>query len=298
MQSCGVIACTLGVIALLAGCGQEDKTAPSQVLARVNDGEITVMQLNNLLRSAGPAAAQAETKQNALDFLVNQELLQQKAAELQLDREPDVMQAIEQAKRQILAAAALNKLMIKTNDPSELEVQKFYDANPALFAQHASYEFTMFNLPLASLPAEVKVAIEKSHSIAETRQGLQSVHQAFQEKSNHLLAEQLPIDLLQQISRMKVGDILVRPEGNSVILVQLGNVEASPLSLPDSKERIVNYLKQSAEQEARKNKLAELKRTAKISYLKRFAEQTSASAAAATAKGSPADTVNLGLKGF
>ncbi|WP_159876258.1 EpsD family peptidyl-prolyl cis-trans isomerase [Aquitalea denitrificans] len=298
-RACRLFAGVASVAVLLAGCGQKDeKAAPSQVLAKVNDGEITVMQLNGVLRGAGNTADQALAKQNALDYLVNQEILQQKAAELKLDRDPDVMQAVEQAKRQILAAAALSKLQAKAGEPGAAEVQKFYESNPALFSQHATYEFTMFNLPVAQLPGEVKAAIEQSHSAAQTKQALESMHQAFQEKTSRVAADQLPMDLLLQLFKLKAGDILVRPEAGNVMLVQLVRVEGSPVSLADSKERIVAYLKQTAEQESANSKLAELKKAAKVTYLKRFANNAAASAPAAAANGLSTDTVNSGLKGF
>ena len=285
-----VIACLT-----LTACNKDDKPAPSQVLAKVNDHEITVMQLNGMLRSVGNAAENATVKQSALDFLIDQEVLQQKAVDLKLDRDPDVMQAIEQAKRQILAAAALNKLQVKPLDPTDADVQKFYDVNPALFAQHASYEFSLFNLPVKDLPESLKTALNASRSVAETRQILEQAHQAFQEKNNHMAAEQLPMELLSQLFKLKVGDILLRPEGDHLILVQLSRVESQPLTLQDSKEKIVSYLKQTALQDSSASKMAELRKAASVVYVKRFAEAAASSPASGNL---PANTLNSGLKGF
>ncbi|WP_374557041.1 EpsD family peptidyl-prolyl cis-trans isomerase [Aquitalea pelogenes] len=279
----------------LTACNKDDKPAPSQVLAKVNDHEITVMQLNGMLRSVGNAAENATVKQSALDFLIDQEVLQQKAVDLKLDRDPDVMQAIEQAKRQILAAAALNKLQVKPLDPTDADVQKFYDGNPALFAQHASYEFSLFNLPVKDLPEALKTALNASHSVAETRQILEQAHQTFQEKHSLMAAEQVPVDLLSQLFKLKVGDILVRPEGNNLILVQLSRIDSQPLSLQESKERILSYLKQNALQDSSASKTAELRKAANVVYVKRFAE---AAASAPTSSNLPAKTLNSGLKGF
>jgi hypothetical protein len=50
----------------LTACNKDDKAAPSQVLAKVNDHEITVMQLNGMLRTVGNAAENATVKQSAL----------------------------------------------------------------------------------------------------------------------------------------------------------------------------------------------------------------------------------------
>jgi EpsD family peptidyl-prolyl cis-trans isomerase len=279
----------------LTACNKDDKAAPSQVLAKVNDHEITVMQLNGMLRTVGNAAENANVKQSALDFLIDQEVLQQKAVDLKLDRDPDVMQAIEQAKRQILAAAALSKLQVKPLDPSDADVQKFYDGNPALFAQHASYEFSLFNLPVKDLPEGLKSSLNASRSVAETRQMLEQAHQAFQEKNNRMAAEQLPMDLLSQLFKLKVGDILLRPEGDHLILVQLNRVDSLPLTLQDSKEKIVSYLKQTALQDSSASKMAELRKAVSVVYVKRFAETAASSPASSNL---PANTLNSGLKGF
>ena len=286
---------TLVVCLMLAACNKDDKAAPSQVLVKVNDHEITVMQLNGMLRTVGNAAENATVKQSALDYLIDQEVLQQKAIDLKLDRDPDVMEAVDQAKRQILAAAALSKLQVKPLDPSDADVQKFYDGNPALFAQHASYEFSLFNLPVKDLPAGIKASLNSSRSVVETRQVLEQAHQAFQEKSNRIAAEQLPMELLAQLFKLKVGDILLRPEGEHLILVQLTRIDSQPLTLQDSKERIVAYLKQTALQESGSSKMAELRKAASVVYVKRFAETT---ASASVSSNLPSNTLNSGLKGF
>jgi hypothetical protein len=99
----------LGGIAwlLLAGCAQKDEKSQTQVLARVNNAEITVLELNSVLSQRPDLKGDSNNqRQQALDYLVDQEVLVQKAADLKLDQEPAVLAAIEAGRRQVLAAAA------------------------------------------------------------------------------------------------------------------------------------------------------------------------------------------------
>ena len=93
----------------LAACGNKESTKPaSQIAAKVNSGEISVHQVNYVL-SRTPAAAKPEAapklRREILDRLIDQELAVEQAIEKKLDRAPDVLMTIENARREILARA-------------------------------------------------------------------------------------------------------------------------------------------------------------------------------------------------
>ncbi len=124
-------------LTLLGGCADKaaEKPAPSQVLARVNDTEITVHQLNYLARSQPGGKVDEATRQKLLEQLVDQEVLVQQAVSQKLDREPNVLQALEAARRQILAQAAAEKVLAVNTTPSSAAMDQFYREHPALFAE-------------------------------------------------------------------------------------------------------------------------------------------------------------------
>ena len=129
-------------LALAAGCeGSEHRQGASQVAAKVNGDEITVYQVNSLLaRSSGAGRnGTAGTKTAALERLINLQLASQKAVEEKLDRSPEVVLAIENAKTEILARAHLSRIAAAHPAPSAEQVNKYYSDHPELFAQRQVY---------------------------------------------------------------------------------------------------------------------------------------------------------------
>src|ERR1019366_4323631 len=82
-----------------------------QVVARVNTKEITILQLNAALAQVPNVTAETAKAASGplLERLIEQELLVQKAQDAKLDRNPQVAQAMEAAKRQVLATAYLQQ---------------------------------------------------------------------------------------------------------------------------------------------------------------------------------------------
>src|SRR5882724_11602299 len=93
------------VVALLAvtlGCGRDSKSAAAtQVLAKVNGDEISVHQLNDRLSQVQiPTDVDATAvRKQVLESLIDEQLLVQRAMADKVDRDPQVLQAIERTKR-------------------------------------------------------------------------------------------------------------------------------------------------------------------------------------------------------
>src|SRR5712664_857909 len=132
----------IGVAIALSACGRADgQKAASQVAAKVDGGEITVHQINSAM-ARGNDIPPDEAKQAAaqtLERIIDQELLVQKALKDKLDRDPQVMQSIEDAKRQILARAYIERAATASSTQSWEEIRKFYRENPALFERRRIY---------------------------------------------------------------------------------------------------------------------------------------------------------------
>src|SRR5204862_1989625 len=115
----------------------------SQLVARVNGVEISARQVNT---AAAPSVAQA------VERIIDREVLAQKAIEAGLERDPLVKDSIDNARRQVLAQAYLDRAAGSAGKPSKDEVRAFYEENPALFAERRVYRMREL---VVSAPAEM-----------------------------------------------------------------------------------------------------------------------------------------------
>nr|WP_314900895.1 EpsD family peptidyl-prolyl cis-trans isomerase [uncultured Deefgea sp.] len=296
MKKFSPIVLALSAVFVLTACNDKDeKKSPSQVLAKVNDAEITVHQLNFVLAQAPNASP--EQKQQILDQLIDQELLVEKAAELKLDREPNIVQAIEASKRQILAQAAAERVIGKPAEPSKAAVDEFYAKNPGLFADRKTYDFVMFALPKANYSEAIAEQLNTATTAMQVKAVLDAAKIPFETNESSRAAEQLPMQMLPKFAAMNQGDILAMAEGDKMVLLQLKASHAAPVAPADAEPMIKRYLSTNDAQENAKAKLKALQAAAKIEYLQKFASAPVAVPAANNASGTD-DSLKAGLKGL
>ena len=302
-----ILAATMMVVLGLTGCGDKEKaSSPSQVLAKVNGKEVTVLQLNYLLaQNQRLDKAQQRSKQQLLDDLVQQELLVQKAEELKLDRNPNVLQAVEFAKRQVLAQAAAGQLLGKVKDPAESELQKFYQEHPLVFAERRIYDLGVFVINIKSMNDAIAEQLNGSKNAEQTAQILKAAGVNFTNTQSKAPAEVLPEPVLGQLQKMQPGDIVQIREGNSMLMMQLKGSEAAPVDFAKAKPAIQARLKQNSMQSEGNLRMEDIKKKAKIEYLQKFDDAASAAKPAEAAKpeasadDSKADNhLKSGLKGL
>ncbi len=283
------LAATFAAIGMLtlAGCGDEKK-AVTQVAAKVNKEEISVHQINNVLGRAGnlPPEQMKLASRQVLDRLVDQELLVQKATEKKLDREPKTMQAIETARRDILARAYMESTVATLAKPTPAEVGEFYAKRPELFSERRLYnlqEITAGGKPDELLP-RLQEQLGKAKSLAEIAAWLKGQNIPFNGNATTKAAEQLPLELLPRFHQMKDGQIGVVPSKDGVLIVQLMASRAAPLDQAAATPFIEQFLMNQKKIETSNKELKQLRDVAKIEYLGEFAKTEAAPAAAAAAK--------------
>jgi EpsD family peptidyl-prolyl cis-trans isomerase len=265
----GVVVASL----VLASCGKGDKKAASQVAARVNDAEITVLQVNNALSRVPnlPPEAAAGARRQVLDQLVDQELAVGQAMEKKLDRNPEVMTAIEAAKREILARAYLQQLVAAQGKPADEDVKKYYREHPELFEQRKVFSIEQIALPKNAVPGDQLAALTTGKAMNEIAAELKRRGVKFNADAGVRPAEQLPLEMLPHLATMKDNQTSVVPLGDAVLVVHVIASRAAPVSEADATPRIQQFLGNQKAMAAVKADLQQLKDKAKIEYLGEFA---------------------------
>ena len=279
---------TLFTVAITNGCDKftkDESKVATQVAAKVNADEITVHQVNNVLtqRNDIDAKLAPPLKRAALETLINQQLARQKAIEAQLDRSPDVVQAIEAAKTQILARAHLNGINRTLVKPTPLEIEKYYSNHPELFAQRRI--FSLENISFtgnAEIAAGLRGQMSKGRSMKEIAEWLQSKGVKFAANRGARAAEQIPLVLLPKLQAMKKGEIqLFEAPGGRYEILRVADYLDAPMDQATAAPRIERFLFNQTASQAIAREMNEIRKQAKIEYVGEFAER----AAPAEAKG-------------
>lgn len=297
-----VLGASLVMALALSGChrsGGSGGAGDSQIAAQVNRGEISVHQVQALLRAQPAAAAQwgEQAADRALDALIEQELAAQAAAKAGLDKQPQVIQSLALAQREVLARAYQDQLAEKARLPDTAAVNQYYDEHPELFLHRKVYliEETVVrpssqdevDALLRDLPTMANLEAVNLHLTAK---GLRKASQRIT-----VAAENAPMDWLPKMAQMQAGRSLAAMRGGALVVWTLVSAEEGPILLAQAKPVIQAALVRQARQEAIREGMKKLRDEAKIERRQSAAAVASAPLASAPSEagsaGSPSASV-------
>lgn len=261
----------------LAACSKGgEKVAGSQIAAKVNGVEITTHQIDGVMKGAQNVTEEnvAEFRKKALDKLIDQQLVLDKASKESLDRTPDVILEIEAAKKEILARAYLKKMLANSSELNDSEFKKYYDQHAELFSKRRIYNLqdisTQSNAQALELLKE-NVAAQKS--MMDIAENLKTKGIKFSSGSFTRPAEQLPLDILPKMQLLKDGDMFVWQSGDIAHAIKLTSIEEAPVGLLEATPMIKNYFINTRGKQIVEDKIKKFRQEAKIEYLGTFANQ-------------------------
>ena len=238
--------------ALAAGCGMGEGGGAAPLAARVNADAITVQELE-LARRRG----------DTIERLIDQRLARQQAIERGLDRAPQIVQALEAARNEILARAYRQVLAEAQPRPTREEVAAYYAAHPELFAKRRIYSLEELALEggreLAQALAERAAKGEPLEAIARA---LESQGARFSINRFTRAAEELPLELVPRLHAMQAGETHV--EG--LLALRLVAARFAPLDEAAAAPRIESYLAARRSSDALAVEMARLRAAARIEY--------------------------------
>ena len=280
--------CIAGALVLLAGCGErKNLDADSPAAAKVNKGEVKLDQIMFVLqRQPGLKTEQVDAAgRKILERLIDQELAVQQAADLKLDRDPKVVQQIEAARREVIARAYVEHVGEAAAKPTAEEVQKYFDAKPALFKDRRIY--SLQEIDIEAKPDQVeglRAKLAAARNIAEFVEYLKAGDFRFVGSQAVRTAEQLPLASLDVISKMKDGATLFNasPSGAQVLL--LAGSRAQPVSLEQARPAIEQFVLNERKRKLIDDDLKALRAKSRIEYVGKFAVAASGPAEDAPAE--------------
>lgn len=270
---------------LTAACGETKDKTPGEVAAIVDRHEIGARQVEQVLqqRNLRPEQAEAAGRQ-VLERLIDQQLAVKKAEDLKLEDDPRVAQALEAARREVLARAYLDKVGEGAAKPTPADVQKYYDERPLLFAQRRAYHLQ--ELAIEARPEQVvqlREQLSGARTVAEYVEWLRANDFRFGANQAVRAAEQLPGNSLAAIARLADGQALLLPTPTGATVVVRAGSREQPVTLEQARPAIEQQILAERRRKLAEDDLAALRAAAKIEYTGRFAGGPGAAASAASA---------------
>jgi EpsD family peptidyl-prolyl cis-trans isomerase len=254
------------VATAIVACSNGNSAERPEVVARVNDAAITVSQLRTALRANGDDRPSAEAVQQTFDGLVNEQLLVDAALASQLDRDPIVVEAIEAARRQVLARAFVDRAVLPIQEVSAADQTTYYRENPALFAQRRIYQIAAFTVAAEALTPGVVKKLGPARSPDGVALVLTGQHIAFEMQNLTRSAEQLALEQLPQFAAASIGDVLIHPAPNQrTTLMLITGTQSAPLGFESAQPLIQRYLANMRNAEALEAHLKAARAAATIS---------------------------------
>lgn len=249
---------------ILGGCEAPTGGAAAdngQTVAQVNGQDVTIHQLNYRLRNmlaAQPGIDQKAATDAIAKQLVDRELLVARALASKRDRDPAVMIAIEETRKDILAAAYLENIAAAAAAPTDAELHQYYDQNPLKYAQRKAYLVRQILTDKSVTREQVEEVAKQSPTAEQLVAWLQKRDAKVMVTVHTWSLDQLPDALAERVQKLQKGQAIMvaAPEGLSINY--LLDVRDAPQTFDQAKDAIANTLlaqRRSALQDAELKRL-------------------------------------------
>ena len=250
----------------VAACGNKEKAG--QTLARVNGVDITVLQLNDEIQRANvPADKQEAANKQLLESLIDRQLILEEAMRSKIDRSPEVVQAIERAKAQIIAQAYLQSVTSKVAKPTKAEIDDYYQKHPELFSKRKQFILNQIIIPETSFSDELKQFIDSANTEQEVADWMDQHGVNYTRMQAIRSSMDLPADAVSKLMELPKGKLFLFSEGNNRVLNVIDAIKDSPVMAANAAPLIERFLTNEKMKDAARTEIAHLRSQAKIEYM-------------------------------
>ena len=226
-----LLACTI------AGCSPEpEKKDAGRVAATVNGIEITQREVTALYERTATAGVSEEIRSNQqraiLAGLVRSELLAQKAAAENLDRSPEFVLTMHEARRQVLAGMAEKGMLASIKPLSDEALQGVVKQNPLIFGERKLLVYEQVLMPVVDVPflQSLNVAAGNGASLSHLVDSIKAKKLQFQQVTQTQSTDQMQPAIARIMSNAKPNvPIVMRVEDKFAMVLMLKSALPIPL---------------------------------------------------------------------
>lgn len=206
---------TLLASLLVAGCHKEPK---GQIVAIVNDDEITMQELNSEFQGVAipDSADRKRLRKDVLQRLIDRKLIVQKAREQGLDKTPEYIAQQRRLEENLLVSMLGQKIAQTVPMPDERDVTQYIVDNPTQFAQRQQLLLDQIQFQ-APKDLSKLMTLKDAHSLDEIAVGLQALKLNFSRGRGVIDTGRLDPQLMRKINELPPGEPFVLPSNGQFV---------------------------------------------------------------------------------
>lgn len=259
----------LSVVIALAGC-ERNHTQGGQTLARVNGEEITVHQYNQEINHVDAnAGSPRNVRREVLEKLIDRQVLLDAAYQGKIHRSPEVIQAIERAKAQIISQAYLDKLAAGTTPPGNGEISRFFQENPEYFAERKQFRIQQVAISSSDANAAFNAFLKSAQSANSITSWLKRHNIQYNQGQLVKTSSDYPKEIANRLNKLHKGEIFLLKDGEYSLINLISDTQDNHLSLTEAVEIIRHFLLQQKIQDISKMEINRLRSLSKIEYVQK-----------------------------
>lgn len=257
----------------LSAC-DDQKKKNGQVVAKINGEEITASQLEAELRYAGrlqdaSAAPRQATREQAVEALIDRQLLLDEALRNKIDRDPALIQIIERFKTQAIVQAYLESRAGNQEQPGKAEIEAYFQAHPEMFARRKVFEVEQLIIADQDFSAPLKAMMDSSKSLSQVAAWLRQNGIAHVQRQYSYSSADLPAEVGNKLRTLGRNSLFVMKDGQRDLLCALTELRDSPVAPDAAAPQIERYLMNKKMQEIAVAEITRLRSAAKLEYLEK-----------------------------
>jgi EpsD family peptidyl-prolyl cis-trans isomerase len=264
----------------LSACTDKESTnavksipAESKVGVKVNGEAVSVAELETK-SGHDPSGKKQGLTEDRMKQMVDMELLRQAAVETGLDKDENIRARIAISNRTILAMAYMEKQLGSIGEPTEAEINDFYNNNPVRFAERKIYEVHEFNIQAPpGKAADIRAQLDKSVKAPEFEQWLKGSNIPYNASPLTVSSDRLPEDVLQKLKNVPVGGATVLGGDQQMNVVFVLAAQTQPISLAEAKPAVAATMMEKRKKEILDNTMKQLRDKAKVEYVPPYSEK-------------------------
>ncbi|AMO96080.1 peptidyl-prolyl cis-trans isomerase, EpsD family [Collimonas fungivorans] len=261
----------------LSACDDQKKKT-GQVVARINGEEISAPQLEAELQYAkrlqqNGSAPRQTMREQAMEALIDRQLLLDEALRNKIDRDPALIQIIERFKTQAIVQAYLESKAGNQEQPGKAEIESYFHAHPEMFARRKVFEVEQLIIADQDFSAALKAVMDSSKSLNQVAAWLRQRKIAHAQRQYSYSSAELPPEVGSRLQALGRNRLFVMKDGQRDLLCALTELRDSPVAPDAAEPQIERYLVNKKMQETAIAEITRLRAAAKLEYIEKPGEK-------------------------